>query len=489
MELIFSIKFKIFIIVITLIFDKVIADDCVFFEKALDTFSSKYTNYVKDDFTNQNVSNCCDYRQVTCNTIDNEIHITGIDFDDLHIEPINPECITLLSNLKYLTTLKINNSDNFPNDINKLTSLKTLKFNGIGLNDIEFPETISELTNLEVLDLSDNYHIKGKIPQSICNLKNLKTLNLEDCSIEGTIPYCFKDMTKLEELNLKSNEIHGYVPLMPNIKSCNYEWTKVCYLKSTKCKMGTIISYHDCTKEDIESTNRENGNPNPNSNEFDNEIGSSNDNNNEDDDNKTGRVSSPFKYRNKKSFRLGAKLIAMVIIAIILVIVFIVSVIYYCIKDKRLKEHEENKPDNYKIKVNEYTEPDNTMADAPISPTAPTNSFLNYVNNITTANTATTTANVATSPTTYTNYAVPPTALDPNAPPMAYNSYAVPQQPFSPGNVQMNMPQTYQYPVQSNLSPYVNIGDNVSTDNLIPSPSYQNGPYYSNTYYNDSKKY
>ncbi|ORX76938.1 hypothetical protein BCR32DRAFT_295933 [Anaeromyces robustus] len=112
-----------------------------------------------------------------------------------------------------------------------------------------------------------------------------------------------------------------------------------------------------------------------------------------------------------------------------------------------------------------------------ILPIAPTNSFLNYVNNFNnsqqtpnTINTSTNTATAATSSTTYTNYVVPPTALDPNAPPMAYNSYTVPQQPFSPGNAQMIMPTIYQNPISSNIPPYANIRINTSTDNSIPPP-------------------
>ncbi|OUM62227.1 hypothetical protein PIROE2DRAFT_11541, partial [Piromyces sp. E2] len=67
--------------------------------------------------------------------------------------------------------------------------------------------------------------------------------------------------------NLRGNDLKGYVPLLSNIKTCDYSNTNLCNLKSSKCKSGS----NNCIAKDIDETNEENGNPNPDSDVFDNE--------------------------------------------------------------------------------------------------------------------------------------------------------------------------------------------------------------------------
>ncbi|OUM61024.1 hypothetical protein PIROE2DRAFT_13061, partial [Piromyces sp. E2] len=73
--------------------------------------------------------------------------------------------------------------------------------------------------------------------------------------------------------DVRGNYLHGYIPLFPKLSKCNFETNSLtkdslCSLKSTKCKSNTNY----CSTEDIQNTHKENGNPNPNSDEYINEV-------------------------------------------------------------------------------------------------------------------------------------------------------------------------------------------------------------------------
>jgi len=63
----------------------------------------------------------------------------------------------------------------------------------------------------------------------------------------------------------------GYVPLIPNLKTCDYSLTDLCYLQSAQCTGFKQESIHGCTEKAIQETNYSNGNPDPESNEFEGE--------------------------------------------------------------------------------------------------------------------------------------------------------------------------------------------------------------------------
>lgn len=256
-------------IIIPFLFKNVKADDCLFFENVINTFvRNGNINLVKEEFNKQNVNSCCEYEGFSCEIINNEFHLTKIKFNNLHYEAFKEATVTELSNLIYLNSLEVIDSEgSFPRNIAELVSLKYFKYKAYKFGKI--PNEIGTLVNLEVLDFSDSNRLDEAIPQSICNLKQLKTIKLRNCYIEGTIPYCFKDMEKLETLDLYNNLLYGYVPLISNIKSCNYELTDLCNLNSSIYKSDKI---NNCDQRYIERTNRNNGIPNPNSTEFDNEI-------------------------------------------------------------------------------------------------------------------------------------------------------------------------------------------------------------------------
>ncbi|ORX65540.1 hypothetical protein BCR32DRAFT_113821, partial [Anaeromyces robustus] len=184
-------------IIIPFLFKNVKADDCLFFENVINTFvRNGNINLVKEEFNKQNVNSCCEYEGFSCEIINNELHLTKIKFNNLHYEAFKEATVTELSNLIYLNSLEVIDSEgSFPRNIAELVSLKYFKYKAYKFGKI--PNEIGTLVNLEVLDFSDSNRLDGAIPQSICNLKQLKTIKLRNCYVEGTIPYCFKDMEKI----------------------------------------------------------------------------------------------------------------------------------------------------------------------------------------------------------------------------------------------------------------------------------------------------
>jgi len=326
---------------------KVLAvDECVTLESAIKAFGD---NDLVNNFNSQNYQNCCDYTEVTCSVINNEIHITGFKITNLNTFSSTggeSAAIDALSNLPYLTTLEISSSpfSKMPSNFDKLKNLKNLILSNNSY-DGGLPEQVSRLSNLEKFDISKNY-LNGNIPASYCQLKNLKHLILNGNRLTGTIPYCFKNLENLIELKLESNfDIEGYVPLIPNISSCNYQFTNLCSLKSSKCK--TNIS--GCTEEKIKSTNTNNGNPDPNSGEFDNEVDTGN--------NKLSTLTSSYTDTSSKindesdnifnSFlRLFYTTLGLMILIPITIIVIIIIIIV-CV----VKKNEKNKKKRYNVLV------------------------------------------------------------------------------------------------------------------------------------------
>ena len=66
---------------------------------------------------------------------------------------------------------------------------------------------------------------------------------------------------------MKGSQITGYIPEMPKIKTCDYGFTDLCKAKTTTCG-----DMNECTKEIIETSNKNNGNPDPQNFDYDKEI-------------------------------------------------------------------------------------------------------------------------------------------------------------------------------------------------------------------------
>ncbi|ORX77897.1 L domain-like protein [Anaeromyces robustus] len=249
---------------IFLYIQSILANDCVYFDKAVKYLGSNYQNQYSK------VSNCYNLNGITCN---NNQHITEIKIYNVNkYKDDVSNAITEFENLQYLTLLvnlkNVQSNGHIPQSIFNLKNLKTLIIsNNLDYNTSILPDNFNNLINLEKLDLSYN-GFRGSFPKSICNLKKLKYLKLQKNRFEGTIPYNCKDLEELLLLNLEGNmDLHGYVPLYPKLGSCNFHTTDLCYLPDAIC---ISKSMDKCTKNNIKSTDLENGNPNPHSNEYEN---------------------------------------------------------------------------------------------------------------------------------------------------------------------------------------------------------------------------
>jgi len=369
------------IVLISLIFELVVADDCAAFNNALSTFTNSYGfNHVKEDFEKEKVSNCCEYSTVTCNS---EKYITKIGFNNLHFDTFNNNVINELSKLKYLESLEIHHGKGFPNNIYLLKGLKSLKI----IYPLKFgtvPDEIGQLTNLEELEIS-NVYANIQFPKCICKLTNLRRLSLESSNFEGYIPYECRNLTKLEELNLKFNKrIKGYVPPLPKLVTCDYSLTDICYLESTTCRSENYLK--DCTKEDVLNANKLNGNPNPNSTdeyvEDDNDgkaNGNPNPNNTneyvgDDNDGKANRTVT-LVIKKDSSKGSGSKSYIYIIIIIIAIVILIVK----CCKKG-------SKPETKPTNTNNHNEDDEISSLSSSSSSSSSNEEYNVNNNTTPGN-------------------------------------------------------------------------------------------------------
>jgi len=247
--------------------DANISEDCKYLENAINLLG----NDLKKTYFNQKLSDCCGFNEIVCSEVDGQNHIVTIKFDNhKSFDGKESEAIDELTNLNYLTTLQMVNfmfSTGLPKTIGKFKKLENLILNHNTFHT-DIPEDIGNVKSLVKIDLSYNY-LTGKIPPSFATLENLKSLNLGNNRLEGPLPYYFKNLTKLQDMKLNGNiGLRGYVPLIPNISTCDYDLTNLCNLKSSKCSS----AFFGCSMEMINSTNSENGNPFPNSQEFINEV-------------------------------------------------------------------------------------------------------------------------------------------------------------------------------------------------------------------------
>ena len=106
--------------------------------------------------------------------------------------------------------------EGFPRVICKLSNLRVLWANGIGINEI--PEEIENMTGLRLLGLRNNS--LATFPSSILKLPELKRLTLSRNSIQA-IPSELEQAVKLIHLNLNFNQIS----VLPDIA---WERLEVC---------------------------------------------------------------------------------------------------------------------------------------------------------------------------------------------------------------------------------------------------------------------
>jgi len=223
-------------------------------------------------------TNCCDLDVVTCN----DKNVIGVKFIGNRCFDFDEDlegAIDKLASLENLESFELSSLGywcKYPKNFPKLKKLKTLIIKDNSEFSGTLPEDIIQLTNLETLEISNNRY-SGSIPSSYAKLTKLKSLSLNNNLLTGYIPYSFSQLQNLTELNLKENqELKGYIPKMSKISTCDYGGTELCSLKSTTC---TTNLNNICTLNDVTTSNKNNGNPNPNNKEYENDIKTASDNN------------------------------------------------------------------------------------------------------------------------------------------------------------------------------------------------------------------
>ena len=133
-----------------------------------------------------------------------------------------PQQLLELKKLEYLdlTNCGLGRSDKsnpFPNDFQKLVSLKKLNLYNNELESV--PEVLSKLISLETLDLKYN-NLSG-LPESISNLSNLKELILLGNDI-STLPESFSNLKNLNYLDLYNNNLSNLPESFSNLSNLKY---------------------------------------------------------------------------------------------------------------------------------------------------------------------------------------------------------------------------------------------------------------------------
>ncbi|WVZ16522.1 hypothetical protein V8G54_009504 [Vigna mungo] len=195
---------------------------------------------------NRNISNHCDWDDISCNEGGNVIIIGGSSMripsskELLWIEKLNvtafhsleylyldgmglrgsiPTEISTLTNLTYLILSNNHLHGSIPPQLGNLTQLQMLylsenSLRGLIWNSLAglIPSTLGQLMNLQYLYLESN-KLEGRIPTELGNLTKLRILLLSGNSLTGSIPPAFGQLKILTDLFLQSNQITGHIPV------------------------------------------------------------------------------------------------------------------------------------------------------------------------------------------------------------------------------------------------------------------------------------
>ncbi|ORX86530.1 L domain-like protein [Anaeromyces robustus] len=243
------------ILLLGVLIPNIIATDCDILANAIAALGGTLqTEYAT-------VTNCCLFKGITCDSSNRIFDIRISNF----INPLGDldKAVEEFTKLEFLTSLKIDNvktkaGSGISKKIGQIENLKylTITNNKYDCTNTTIPEEIGNLVNLETLDLSNN-DLTGNIPTSFTKLKNIQSILLGDNKLEGVVPFDFEYLDKLTELVLKQNtKLKGYVPHIPNLSTCYYYGTNLCYLITAKCR-----SSKGCTADEIKDTNKYNGSP------------------------------------------------------------------------------------------------------------------------------------------------------------------------------------------------------------------------------------
>ncbi|XP_044512012.1 receptor-like protein 6 [Mangifera indica] len=114
------------------------------------------------------------------------------------------------SPLKSLDVSDMNFSEQLPNSISNLLSLRELSLDNCTLVG-SIPTSLGNLTQLSLLSLRNN-KFNGQIASFLSNFVQLRLLDLSENYFTGQLPNFFVNITHLHILELSSNQLNGPIP-------------------------------------------------------------------------------------------------------------------------------------------------------------------------------------------------------------------------------------------------------------------------------------
>ncbi|KAL8495946.1 hypothetical protein ACS0TY_019897 [Phlomoides rotata] len=176
---------------------------------ALTAFKHSFSNNPDPFPTWKPISNCCDWRGVTCDEATS--HVVALDLT--HYKHLNGTIPSSVSNLKHLMLLRLYRIPHLVGQIpQSITQLPLLRYLTISWTNISGPVP-HFLNHLVFLDLSFN-RLSGSIPPSLATLPLIGTIDLSRNQLTGPIPELFmtRSTTDFETLDLSDNNLSGQLP-------------------------------------------------------------------------------------------------------------------------------------------------------------------------------------------------------------------------------------------------------------------------------------
>jgi len=176
------------------------------------------------------------------------LHINNLDFTDkvtidypeYPVLTIPKGVLKTAKNVRDINIALHKISKNNISEINTLTKLVNLRYDGCTFEKGIDYSKLKNLKNLKSLVLYDVSYVSGngtpfdEISKYICQLKKLESLNVEGSSVK-TIPKCIGNLTNLQKLILQSNEIKTLPEEISKL-------TKLTELDLTGNKISTVPS-------------------------------------------------------------------------------------------------------------------------------------------------------------------------------------------------------------------------------------------------------
>ncbi|XP_031286470.1 receptor-like protein 7 [Pistacia vera] len=137
--------------------------------------------------------------------------LTDLALDDVDMSAIVPSSLmNLSSSPTSLSLWGCKLQGNVPESIFRLPNLKILWLGGNFNLTGNFPK-VNWSSPLKLLDVSD-MSLSEQVPNSISNLVSLRELHLNNCTLVGSVPASLGNLTQLAYLSLYSNKFNGHIP-------------------------------------------------------------------------------------------------------------------------------------------------------------------------------------------------------------------------------------------------------------------------------------